>query len=165
MKKTNPALSFIAIIATVAIVFSACRKINESTELGGDLIPAVDNINTFDTLINVLGYNYTFGLFNDSQYLARSEEHFLGLINNDPFFGKTDARIFFELKPSFYPQYPFNRRDSIKIDSIVVVLNYIETYGDTNIAQSLKVYEIDNSNIVLYAATCFKCRKISIPSL
>ena len=150
MKKTNPALSFIAIIATVAIVFSACRKINESTELGGDLIPAVDNINTFDTLINVLGYNDTFGLSNDSQYLARSEEHFLGLINNDPFFGKTDARIFFELKPSFYPQYPFNRRDSIKIDSIVVVLNYIETYGDTNIAQSLKVYEIDNSNNFRY---------------
>ena len=56
MKKRNLALSFIAIVATVAIVFSACKKINESTELGGGVIPSVDNINTFDTTISVQAY-------------------------------------------------------------------------------------------------------------
>ena len=150
MKNRYFAFYLVAIVTTVAILFSACRKINDSTELGGGLIPPIDNINTFDTSISVQAFNDTFGLANDSQYLARSAEHFLGLINNDPFFGKTDARMFFELKPALYGIYPFARKDSVKIDSIVMVLNYLETYGDTNTAQQLKVYELDNSNNFRY---------------
>ena len=150
MKNRQIAFSFIAIVTTVAILFSACKKINESTDLGGGLIPPVDNITTFDTLIEVHAFNDTFGLSNDSQYLARSEEHFLGLINNDPFFGKTDARLFLELKPSIYGAYPFLRKDSVKIDSIVLVLSYLETYGDTNTAQTINVYELNNSNNFRY---------------
>ncbi len=150
MKNRKIVLSFIAIVATVAILFSACRKINEATDLGGGLVPPVDNITTFDTLVDVQAYNDTFGLVNDSQYLARSEEHFIGLINNDPFFGKTDARLFLELKPTAYGVYPFARKDSVKIDSIVLVLDYLETYGDTNVAQMLKVYEIDNASNFRY---------------
>ena len=146
MKNRYSALSFIAIITAIAVFFSACRKINEATELGGGLIPPVDNITTFDTTISVQAFNDTFGLANDSQYLSRAEEHFLGLINNDPFFGKTDARMFFELKPAIYGAYPFARKDSVKIDSIVLVMSYLETYGDTNTAQQIKVYELDQSN-------------------
>lgn len=114
--------------------------------MGADLIPAVDNIHTFDTTITVEAYNDTFGLANDSQYLGRSEEMFLGKINNDPFFGKTDAQMFFELKPTVYGAYPFARKDSVKLDSVVLILNYLETYGDTNTAQTLKVYELDQTN-------------------
>lgn len=106
----------------------------------------MDNITTFDTSISVQAFNDTFGLANDSQYMARNAEHFVGLINSDPFFGKTDARMFFELKPAIYGTYPFARKDSVKIDSIVLVLNYLETYGDTNTAQQLKIYELDQSN-------------------
>lgn len=146
MKNRYFAFSFVAIVTTVAILFSACRKINDSTELGGGLIPPVDNITTFDTSISVQAFNDTFGLANDSQYLSRSEEHFLGVINNDPFFGKTDARMYFELKPALYSIYPFARPDSVKIDSIVLELGYLETYGDTNTAQQLKVYEITSNN-------------------
>jgi hypothetical protein len=146
VKNRYSALSFIAIITTVAILFSACRKINEATELGGGLIPPVDNITTFDTTLSVQTFNDTFGLANDSQYLSRAEEHFLGIINNDPFFGKTDARMFFELKPAIYGAYPFARKDSVKIDSIVLVMSYLETYGDTNTAQQIKVYELDQTN-------------------
>ena len=138
--------SLIAIAATVAILFTACKKINESTTLGGDLIPPVDNITTFDTTLTVYAYNDTFGLANDSQYLNAGEEQFLGLINSDPIFGKTDARMFLELKPTLYGFYPFNRPDSVKIDSIVLVLGYLETYGDTNTAQSVKVYELNSAN-------------------
>lgn len=146
MKNRQIVLSFIAIASTIAIVFSACRKINDATELGGDLIPPVDNITTFDTIVEVQAFNDTFGILTDSQYLARSEEHFLGLINSDPFFGKTDARIYLELKPTTYGVYPFARKDSVKIDSIVLVLSYLETYGDTNTAQSVRVFELDNTN-------------------
>jgi len=151
VNKRNTAHSIIAIIASFAIVFSACRKINESTELGGGLIPPVDNINTFDTSLTVQAFQNVFGLANDSQYLAKNELFYLGKIskdlpNGDQFFGTTDARLFLELKPPFYKYYFANKPDSIFIDSVVLVLDYIESYGDTNTAQTVNVYELDQSN-------------------
>jgi hypothetical protein len=135
------------VITSIAILFSSCRKINESTELGAGLIPAVDNITTFDTTIDVQAYNDTFGIVNDSTRFSSSMGAFLGLINNDPFFGKTDARLFLELKPSFYPYYfvagvsPSN----LHIDSVVLVLDYHDSYGDTMLPQTVNAYEIDQS--------------------
>lgn len=146
MRKKYFAISFTVITAAFIVLIPSCRKINDYTELGGGLIPPVDNITTFDTTLSVQAFNDTFGLANDSQYLARSAVHFVGLINNDPFFGKTDTRMFFELKPAIYGTYPFVRKDSVKIDSIVLVLGYLETYGDTNTAQQIKVYELDRTN-------------------
>ena len=147
MNTRNLALSFLAIVTTVAIVFSACKKINEATELGGGLIPPIDNITTFDTSLTIQAFNDTFGLANDSQYISKGDEFFLGKINSDPFFGKTDARMFFELKPAFY-KYTFatSNPDSLAIDSVVLVMGYVETYGDTLAAQSINVYEMDQSN-------------------
>lgn len=147
MEKRKRVLSFIAIVTTVAILFSACRKINEATELGGGLIPPVDNITTFDTTLTVQAFQNVFGLGNDSQYLAKDEVYFLGKIDNDPLFGKTDARLFLELKPPFFKYYFLNKPpDSLHIDSVVLVLNYLQTYGDTNVAQTINVYELDQSN-------------------
>lgn len=142
MKKRTLLLSAIAIVATVAILFSACRKINDYTELGGDLLPPIDNVNTFDTSLTVELYNDTFTLALDSEVTTRSDEHFLGQINSDPFFGKTDARLFLELKNPYYGTYPFARKDSIILDSVVMVLNSVEVYGDTMVPQIFKVYEI-----------------------
>ncbi len=136
-------------LGTILICFiflASCKKINESTELGSDLIPPVDNINTFDTTLLVQAFNDTFEASEDSIFHARSEEHFLGLINNDPIFGKTDARIMVGIEPSFFGSYPFARPDSVKIDSIVLVLGYLETYGDSTIPQTVNVYELDQAN-------------------
>lgn len=146
MKKKYISLSLFTTLFATLLFTIGCRKINEATDVGGDLIPAVDNITTFDTTLTVEAFNDSFTFANDSQYLARGEEMFLGKINSDPFFGKTDAQMFFELKPLIYGIYPFVRKDSIKIDSIVLVLDYLETFGDTNTAQSIKVYELDQSN-------------------
>jgi Domain of unknown function (DUF4270) len=146
VNKRYLALSGVAIVTAVAILFSSCRKINESTELGGGLIPPVDNIHTFDTTVEVQAFNDTFSLATDSQYLGRNEVFYLGKINNDPLFGKTDAQMFIELKPLVYGAYPFARKDSVKIDSIVLVLSYLETYGDSTIPQTMNVYELDHSN-------------------
>ncbi len=145
MKNRYFFLYLIAIVATVAIVFSACRKINEATELGGGLIPPVDGINTFDTLISVQAFNDTFGMVTDSQRLDKNQEFFLGIINNDPFFGKTDSRMFFELKPPSYPYSFGNVPAKLLIDSVVLLMSYIETYGDTNTVQTVNVYEIDQN--------------------
>ena len=147
MKNRTIALSLLATVAAVAILFSACRKINESTELGGGLIPPVDNINTFETTVNVLAFNDTFGITNDSLRLGKSAEYFLGRINNDPLFGMTEARLYFQLNPTFYKFYFLDRPDSLQIDSVVLVLDYLDTYGDTTIPQTVNVYEMALTNV------------------
>lgn len=148
MKRRNLVLSFASFILALVFLFSACRKINEFTEVGGGLIPPIDNINTFDTSLQVQVFNDTFGILNDSLRLNSGERHFLGLINNDPIFGKTNAELYFELKPGsndFFPNgsYPFARKDSTKLDSIVLVLGYAERYGDSTIPQTINVYELN----------------------
>ncbi|MGQ0740634.1 MAG: DUF4270 family protein [Bacteroidota bacterium] len=142
MKRSYLFFSLIAIVATVAVLFSACRKINDFTELGGGLIPPVDNINTFDTSISVFAFNDTFSLASDSLRITSDEEHFLGLINTDPIFGRTDAEVYMELKPEFYGFYPFARKDSLKLDSVVLVLGYVERYGDSLATQTINVHEL-----------------------
>jgi len=137
-----------SIITATLLLFSSCKKINEATELGGDLIPPVDNINTFDTVITVEAYNdlFTLGgtdsLKEDSTRSHYSDEQFLGQINGDLLFGKTDAQMFFELKPTAYPFKFNNWPDSVTLDSVVLVLDYLETYGDSTASQTVTVSEI-----------------------
>jgi len=137
------------LIASTAYI-SSCKRIHDSTELGDGLVPAVDNVNTFDTTISVQTYNDTFWLantdplMNDSTRLGKGAIHYLGRISNDPLFGATTASIFMELKPPYYKFY-FEPRDSIAVDSAVLVLGYVETFGDTNALQTVNVYEIDNT--------------------
>lgn len=146
MKIRHLAFSVSTVIIAFVVFFSSCRKINEATELGGGLIPPVDNITTFDTLMSAVVFNDTFGILNDSLRLSKTDEYFLGKISNDPLFGQTDAKIFMELKPFSYPfTFANTNRDSLHIDSVVLVLSYVETYGDTNALQTVNVYEIDNS--------------------
>jgi hypothetical protein len=148
VKNRQLALTLALIITCTVISFSSCKKINEATELGGDLIPAVDNINTFDTSVTVEAYNDLFTLSNidpvktDSIYSHYTDEQFLGVISTDPLFGKTDAQMFFELKPTTYPFTFKNKPDSLFLDSVVLILDYVETYGDSSIAQTVDVSEI-----------------------
>jgi hypothetical protein len=129
-----------------SLFFSSCKKINEGTELGSDLIPAVDNITTFDTSLSVQTFNDVFTDLNDSTRITAAAEHFIGHINADPLFGKTDASLFLQLKPTNYPFSFHPKSDSMTamhIDSVVLVLSYLETYGDTNVVQRFNVKEID----------------------
>ena len=131
------------------IFILSCKKINEATELGNGLIPAVDNVTTFDTTLTVETFNDIYTLLNDSTSSSLGNEHFLGEITNnpvsgDPLFGKTEASIFVELKPASYP-YQFVRKDSLTIDSVVLVLSYKETYGDSTDDFNVNVFEIESS--------------------
>ena len=127
MKHKQLALTLGALIVAVLVLFLSCRKINEATTLGGGLIPVVDNIYTFDTTLDVFAYNDTFTIANDTTIYDNSFTHFLGQINNDPFFGKTDAKLFLELKPSSY-KYTFSDvADSLHLDSVVLILHYVQT--------------------------------------
>lgn len=166
MKNNRLALTLGIVITSTFILLSSCKKINEATELGDDLIPPIDNITTFDTSLYVQVFNDSFTLATDSTLSDPSFTHYLGRISSDPFFGKTDAKIFLELKPR-PEQYPYtfaNKKDSLMLDSVVLVLDYVETYGDTLQPQNITVREITSSNISDFRYdTTYRIRENSIP--
>lgn len=133
-------LLFVSAALCVVLVYS-CKKL-DTTEIGGDLIPAVDNVNTFDTVLDVISDNF---LLDDSARILNSEDHALGVIANDPEFGKTNASLYFSLTPAGYGTHPFAKKDSLLIfDSVVLALDYKSTYGDSLLSQQkVEVYEID----------------------
>ena len=142
-------IRFILVSCSLLLLISSCRKINEATDIGDEIIPGVDGVNTFDTSITDLQtYNSVFDPLKDSVRIGRSDDHILGNIAIDPFFGKTNAKIFMELKPAFYP-WNFSgvyKPDSLYIDSVVLCLGWKGSYGDTIAPIRVKVWEMDQSN-------------------
>lgn len=117
----------------------SCTKI-DTTTLGGNLIPPVDNVHTFDTTLTVIANNFDIPVC-DSVY--RTDLHALGIIPNDPYFGKTTASMYFELKPDYFPfTFPASDKDSLVLDSAVLVLHYASSYGDTSEQQKVLVYKL-----------------------
>lgn len=117
----------------------SCTKI-DTTTLGANLIPVVDNVHTFDTTLNVIANNFDTPVC-DSVY--RSDFHALGIISNDPYFGKTTANMYFELKPPYYPfAFPVADNATLVLDSAVMILSYSHSYGDTLQPQNVKVYKL-----------------------
>jgi hypothetical protein len=134
---------YIILLITIAFIVSqySCTKV-DTTQLGSDLIPVVDNVNTFDTILNV-----ETDLFElpDSTRIAPSVAHALGFVN-DGSFGTTAACIYLSLSPvNGYNTHPFGIKDSVDnsdIDSVVLQLAYEATYGDTNSVINFQVEEI-----------------------
>jgi hypothetical protein len=157
---------FLGTIITSLLILLSCKKINESSEIGAGLIPPVDNITTFDTVLDVEAFTDTFSLATDSSYSINTFDHYLGVITNDPFFGKTDAQILLELKPSSY-RYTFaNKPDSLFIDSVVMVLDYLGTHGDTLTPQTVNVYELGGTIDDFRADSLYKFREaLAVPKL
>ncbi|MEO9023222.1 MAG: DUF4270 family protein [Ginsengibacter sp.] len=128
----------------ILLIFAiGCTKI-DTTSLGQDLIPSVDNIHTFDTTFNVIAINYDNIAQCDTVH--RNDLQALGLISNDPYFGKTNAAIYVEMKPSYFPyNFPVASPDSLVVDSAVLVLKYSYSFGDTNALQKINVYQLSDS--------------------
>ncbi len=145
MKKFHEILfsSFVAFF--ILNTFNSCKKINEATQLGDDLIPAIDNVNTFEAYFKTLTNN---ALFNDSTKLRYNDDVALGHISNDLDFGETNASVYFNIVPSNTPgggakTYPFFNKDSnLVIDSVILSLSYRGNYGDSNSMQTVRVFEI-----------------------
>ena len=130
-----------ALLLTGFVLFLfSCTKLNSPTELGDELIPAVDNINTFDTTLEV---QTSYHPYNDSSRHVLGENMALGKLN-DPVFGTTTADMYFNLSSSVYGTSPFNHRDSVKlIDSVVLQLAYVGAFGDTSQSGQLNVQVSD----------------------
>jgi hypothetical protein len=141
----------ITIIALIfSVTFTGCSKL-DTTDIGSDLLPAVDNVNTFE---EILAINTTQGIFNpDTTVVGSTDDHVLGKINNDPLFGTTEANVYAQLKPTFYPYYFGNAKDTIDpvldsrtgFDSVVLCLAYKGNWGDSLVPLQLQVKEITNT--------------------
>lgn len=115
-------------------LFFSCTKVNEATDLGDDLIPAVDNVNTFDTTLEVQAAYFPF---------EDPSRHILGELTAlgqtiDPAFGNTTADMYFNLSSTVYGSKPF--KDTVTaVDSVVLSLAYVAAYGDTSLNSQLNV--------------------------
>ena len=126
-------------VLTGLYLYTSCTKI-DTTDLGNDLIPAVDNVHTFDTVLDVIADNK---LLNDTTVTYGRQPVAIGEIANDPEFGKTEASVYFSMGPSFFGTNPFPVQDSIQIDSVVLSLTYSTLWGDSLSVQDFEVREID----------------------
>jgi hypothetical protein len=149
---------FVASIGSTFLIFLifllSCNKINQATELGDNLVPAVDNVHTFEVALNANTYN---ALLTDTTLVGYYDLLTLGDLN-DPEFGHTHANINFNITPSSVGRYPFVKNDgNLKIDSVVLSLSYMGAYGDTvnNGIQTLRVYEIDQNSGFADSSTSF----------
>jgi hypothetical protein len=127
--------------ASLLVLGYSCTKF-DTTAQGADLV-TVDNINTFQREYTVFATQGTFNNTNDSTILSKTENHVIGNITTDPQFGTTDARIYVQFKPTFYPFYFGNAGDTVKngttgqsspfagLDSAVVCLSFKGAWGDT----------------------------------
>ena len=137
-------IRFLLFCFSLLLIVSSCKKINEATDLGDDIIPGVDGVNTFDTSLTVEIYDSIFSPEKDSVRVTATDDHILGNIIMDPIFGKTNAKIFFQVRPENFP-WGFSgiyNKDSLHLDSVVLVLGWNGTYGDTMATQRVRVWEI-----------------------
>ena len=145
-------IAFSAILLLI-IIGIGCTKL-DTTTLGSDLV-TVDNVNTFADSLDI---NSTQFIFDDSTSIQKNENHVIGKITTDPLFGNTEAAVYVQFKPTFYPYYFGNAGDTVKngttgmaspnagFDSAVLCLSYKGAWGDTSsagaIAQKFEVREI-----------------------
>ncbi len=152
-----------ALVSLILIgLFFSCTKVNEATDIGGDLLPAVDNVHTFDTTLDAAtAYHF----FDDSTKSFINDYMALGKLN-DPVFGSTNADMYFTLSSQTYKTYPFGLlKDSIKtIDSVVLSLGYIAAYGDTTNSQiSVSVSEI-NPGVAFNDTVDYRFDQAAVPT-
>jgi Domain of unknown function (DUF4270) len=142
--------------ASLLVIGYSCTKFDTTTQ-GADLV-TVDNINTFQREYDVTATQGIFTNVNDSTILKKTENHVVGGIN-DPQFGTTDARVYVQFKPPFYPYYFGKAGDTVKngttgqsspfagLDSAVVCLSFKGVWGDSSgiVPQIFQVNLIDTS--------------------
>jgi hypothetical protein len=143
VKKFSPAL--VLVIFSFLLVFFSCKRINEATTLGGDLIPAVDNVTTFESIFDATTDNK---IANDTVAISFADQVAIGH-TTDPEFGVSHANAYFNISLLNYGSYPFiASKDAITIDSVILSLSYQGGYGDTNSSSQLsfRVFELAHSS-------------------
>ncbi len=130
-------LSGFAIIASVVVI--SCTKL-DTTSIGSEFVPTVDNINTFADTFDVISSQVSTV---DSPFVRGEDNQALGYISNDPIFGKTSADVYAQFKPTFFPYMLGNSGDTLLgLDSVVLALSYRGAWGDTMVPQTIELRDI-----------------------
>ena len=132
-------LASVVVLITAILTYTSCTKI-DTTDLGNELIPGSDNVETIDTILEVISDNI---LSTDTTNMLYTELHTVGIIDNDIEFGRTAAHLYSSFVPSTIRAYPFINRDTVRIDSVVLSMAFNSLYGDSNSVQQFEVREID----------------------
>lgn len=128
-------------IVFLSLINWGCTKF-DTTKIGADLLPAVDNVHTFADTLDITSIQ---GAFNDTTKVTKTMNFALGAINNDLLFGTTRASVYMQLKPKFYPFYFGNDKDTlIGVDSVILCLKYNGFWGDSSLPQNFDVYEVQD---------------------
>jgi hypothetical protein len=131
-------------IIAIGLLFFGNQGCKEQTILGPDLIPKVDNINTFFTdTISMIANNQYFDSINTGRVNVFNRYGALGVIDGTSFgdntFGKTVASLGLQFKlPQAGVRYPAD----VVIDSFIFTMPYTKTYGDTIVGgnQTFNIY-------------------------
>jgi hypothetical protein len=147
-----------AVIAiSICTIVYGCTKL-DTTNLGSDLV-TVDNVNTFLDTFELKTSQGVYQNGSDSTIVLKTSNHVLGNLSGagaDPLFGKTEASIYVQFKPSFYPFYFGNAGDTVKgnpnvgVDSIVLCLSYKGIWGDSSINSAEQQFEVRTISDVFF---------------
>jgi len=127
---------FALVLLLLVFFFSACTKI-VTTDIGTGLIPPVDSVTTKEMYFDIVSKN----IADTITRVGTGDDHSLGYVN-DPLFGQTTATINVQLKPTSFPFYFPVGKDSLSIDSTVLVLSYRGIWGDSIPPLAFRAYEI-----------------------
>ena len=135
MKAALRQFTFWSLLAGLVYTLGGC---SESTIVGQNLVPSIDNIHTFQTdTFSVRTRTVQDG---DSSISSNRNSLLVGAINTDPQFGRSTAIGYFQLG---LPSNEFSFRDSLQtIDSLVLSLAYKGYYGDSLASQQFTAYRI-----------------------
>lgn len=122
---------FLSAIFFLTVLFS-CKK-------DGKLSPDFDNGNLSVLFTDTFSINTSL-VKEDSLRTDLVQYHLLG-IYNDLIFGPKSASIYTNVSLS---GYPMDFGSSVIIDSVVLSLDYVDFYGDTNSPLQINVYELNN---------------------
>ena len=123
-----------------------CTKL-DTTTIGGDLIPEVDNLNTFADTLDIISTQGVFeGAFKDTTKLTFAENYVVGKVN-DPLMGGTTAALYLQMKPPFYPYFIGKLANDtiVQADSVVLCLTYKSFWGDSTQPLQLQAYTVSSA--------------------
>jgi hypothetical protein len=128
-------------------VLSACKK--DAYKIGLDLLPPSDTLNVLKTdTCSVVAYS----VFQDSCRTDKSGTLLLGSLM-DPVFGNTTASMYTQFRlTGDLVDFGLNP----VLDSLVLMMRYSGSYGDTNTLQNVKVYELNED--LTYDSTYYSDR-------
>jgi hypothetical protein len=143
LTKQSPA-RLAAFLTIFAALFAAGCK--ENTIINTNISPAGDSIVTEGVQVDITARTVYSHFITSSYFAGTTLAKGLGVLNTDPEIGKTDISLYMQIVPKQSSGYSLPAAD--KIDSIVLVLPYFGSYGDTSgtaSAQTYTVYQVTPS--------------------